>query len=100
MQGVTLTITPRLAIAARRLAPATVGSLYRANVTTRGGVTPLRRWKKVVGQLPRGVRFNRAVGALIGTPRKTGRFSFAVEAVDALGVTAERTLVLVVRKRT
>jgi Putative Ig domain len=93
-QTLVLNVKAKLAIATKRLAPATVGKEYKAQILTSGGVLPLKRLKIVSGKLPVGVRFNRTLGALVGSPRVAGTFTITVEAVDSLGSVATRTLVL------
>jgi hypothetical protein len=90
----TLTIAPRLAIAAARLAAATVGHTYSAKLRSSGGVAPLA-WSAT--GLPKGVRLNAKTGALIGTPRAAGSYRIRVTATDSLGAKATRTFVLKVR---
>ena len=70
-----------------------VGRLYRAKVATSGGIAP-RKWKIKRGPLPRGIRFDRTLGVLSGTPARPGRYRVTFEATDALKVTASKTLVI------
>jgi large repetitive protein len=93
-QTLVLNVRAKLAIATKRLATATVGKAYRAKILTSGGVPPLKRLKIVSGKLPVGVRFDRTLGALVGSPRVAGTFTITVEAVDSLGSVATQTLVL------
>ena len=76
------------------LRPAKVGKLYGAKVRTAGGVEPTS-WR-VSGRLPRGIRFDRTVGTLSGTPKKAGRYRVTFEATDALGVVSKKTLTIIV----
>jgi hypothetical protein len=89
-----LAVAPKLAIKTLRLKAATFGTAYRSQLATAGGVRPLK-WK-LSGKLPRGLHFAKSLGALVGTPRRTGTFRVSVEARDALGAKAKRTLVLLV----
>jgi large repetitive protein len=87
-----LTVAPRLAIATARLTGATVGRRYAATLKTQGGVSPVR-WRIARGALPRGLRFD-ATGKITGTARAVGRRSVTIQATDALGATATKTLVV------
>jgi large repetitive protein len=89
----TLAVAEQLAISTAQLKPAKLGSAYQARVATAGGVQPFR-WKVVGGALPTGVRFATRTGTVAGTPRRSGRFGLTVEARDALGAKARKTLVL------
>jgi hypothetical protein len=93
-----ITVAPKLAIATARLLATRVGVPYRARVRTSGGVRPLRLGV-VAGRFPTGVRLNAVTGLLSGRPRKAGSFRITIEARDAVGATAVRTLVLTVRAR-
>jgi large repetitive protein len=90
-----LTIAPKLTLKTLRLKAARVGRSYQARLTTAGGVRPLN-WR-ASGKLPPGVRFVKSLGALTGTPRRTGTFRITVQARDALGARSQKTLALVVR---
>ena len=92
---VALRVAPRLAIKTSRLTAANVGVGYRATLATVGGVGPLR-WSVVRGRLPANVRLSQSLGALAGTPSRAGTYRVTVQARDALGAKAQRTLVLVV----
>jgi large repetitive protein len=91
----TLVVAAKLAITTLKLKPAKVRTAYRATITTLGGVAPAT-WS-VRGKLPAGVTFGKKLHLLIGTPRKKGTYRLTVQAVDALGVTAQKTLTLVVK---
>jgi len=88
-------IAAKLSISTLLLRPAKVGFYYQAKLATAGGVLP-RTWRVLRGPLPRGIRFDRSVGALYGIPRRPGRFRVTFEATDALGVKAKKSLLLVV----
>jgi hypothetical protein len=91
---VTLDVKAKLAIATKRLRQAKVGKAFRAKIVTSGGVLPLKRLKVVSGRFPIGIRLDRALGEIVGTPRLGGTFTITIEATDALGATARQTLVL------
>jgi hypothetical protein len=90
-----LRIAARLAVMTRGLPVGSVGAGYRARLASRGGVAP-RRWRLVIGALPRGVRLDAATGTLVGTPLDAGLFRFTVEARDRLGARSRKTLGLTV----
>jgi hypothetical protein len=90
-----IVVAEKLAVATLVLRPGKVGKLYGAKLKTLGGVRPTT-WRAVRGQLPRGVRFERLTGTLFGTPKKAGRYRVTFEATDALGITASKTLRILV----
>ena len=87
-----LRVAAKLTIKTSRLRIATSA---HAKLATRGGVLPLR-WKVVRGKLPAGVALSAKRGTLTGTARRSGSFRVTVQARDALGAKAQKTLVLVV----
>ena len=89
----TVLVAPRLAISSLLLRPAKAGKLYRAKLATTGGLLP-KKWKVKSGRLPRGIRFDRTLGVLSGTPTRPGRYRVTFEATDALKVKALKTLVI------
>jgi hypothetical protein len=86
-------VASRLAVSTLKLRPGKVGRLYRAKLATTGGI-PLKKWKIKTGPLPRGIRFDRTLGLLSGTPTRPGRYRVTFEATDALKVTSTKTLVI------
>jgi hypothetical protein len=84
-------VAPRLTVSTVALRPAKVGRLYRARVAAAGGVAP-KAWKIVRGPLPRGIRFDRKLGLLSGTPTKAGRYRVRFQVTDGLRVVAVKTL--------
>ena len=86
-------VASRLTVSTLKLRTGKVGKLYRAKVATSGGVAP-RKWRIKRGPLPRGIRFDRTLGLLSGTPTRPGRYRVAFEATDALEVKASKTLVI------
>jgi hypothetical protein len=86
-------VASRLAISTTKLRTGKVGRLYRSKVATSGGIAP-KKWKIKRGPLPRGIRFDRTLGLLSGTPTRPGRYRVTFEATDALKVTASKTLVV------
>lgn len=90
-----LVVAAKLAIGKLKLRPAKVGRAYRVKVAKVGGVAPTT-WT-VRGKLPKGLKFSPTLGLFLGTPTQAGTFRVTVQAVDALGARAQRTLTLVVR---
>jgi hypothetical protein len=90
-----VSVTTRLAITTAVLRPAKIGKAYAAKLRTAGGVKPTA-WRISAGKLPRGIRFDRALGALAGVANKAGRYRVTFEATDSLGVTALKTLAITV----
>jgi large repetitive protein len=90
-----IVVAEKLAISTLLLRPGKVGKLYAAKLKTLGGVKPAT-WRIVRGPLPRGVRFDRALGQLFGTPKRPGRYRVTFEATDTLGVTAKKTLLIAI----
>ena len=88
-------IAQKLAISTTLFRPARQGFYYQAKLNTVGGVLP-RTWRIVRGPLPRGIRFDRSAGLLFGIPTRPGRYRVTFEATDALGVTAKKTLAVLV----
>jgi hypothetical protein len=91
-----LVVAQRLRILAGPLRLGRVGRLYRAKLRTSGGVAPFR-WRVVAGKLPPGVRLDRTLGVLQGTPKKPGRTRVVIEARDAFRVVAKRGFRITVR---
>jgi hypothetical protein len=90
------------------LKSARIGKLYRSGLVTVGGVSPVT-WTMLGGKLPRGIHFQKKLGVFVGTPapslfhRRAKRvrsmtFRVTVRATDALGVSAQKTVVLVVNR--
>jgi hypothetical protein len=92
----TISVAPRLAVETSRVPAARVGRPYRAKLTARGGVSP-KVWRVTRGRLPRGVRFDTALGVLTGVAERAGKHRVTVAVEDALGLKAARTFTVVVR---
>lgn len=83
--SVSITVSPAtlvLAPAAGALPAATVGSVYRQNVSASGGVSPYRF---SAAGLPAGLTLDPVSGSLFGTPTATGSGSFSISVTDANG---------------
>jgi hypothetical protein len=90
-----IVVAEKLSISTLLLRPGKVGKLYTAKLKTLGGVKPTS-WRLFRGPLPKGIRFDRFLGTLSGTPKKAGRYRVTFEATDALGVVSKRTLSVIV----
>jgi large repetitive protein len=90
-----LLVAQRLTVTTLALRSGKVGRLYRAKVAAAGGVSP-KVWKLVKGPLPRGIRFDRTLGVLSGTPTKAGSYRLTFQITDGLKVVAVKTLRLTV----
>jgi len=90
-----IVVAEKLSIATLVLRPGKVGKLYAAKLKTFGGVKPAS-WRLFRGPLPRGIRFDRTLGVLTGTPKQAGRYRVTFQATDALGVVSKKTLTIFV----
>lgn len=86
-----LTVAAKLAIATKKLKPATQDKKYRALIVATNGVSP--KTYKLRGKVP-GLNFGPRNGVLFGKPTKAGTFRLTVEVTDRLGAKAKTTLVL------
>jgi large repetitive protein len=84
-------VAARLAVSTLLLKPGKVGKLYRSRVAATGGVLP-KAWRITGGKLPKGVRFDRKLALLSGTPTKAGRYRMTFQVTDGLKVVATKTL--------
>jgi hypothetical protein len=84
-------VASRLAVSTLLLKPGKVGKLYRSRVVSTGGVLP-KAWRITAGKLPKGVKFDRKLGTLRGTPAKAGRYRLTFQVSDGLKVVAKKTL--------
>jgi hypothetical protein len=91
--SVRFTVARGLVITTKSLRSATVGSAYRARLTVRWGVPPVR-WSIVRGQLPAGLALNARTGTIAGTARVAGSGRVTIRAKDAAGGISRRTLVV------
>ncbi|HEY7381720.1 MAG TPA: Ig domain-containing protein [Gaiella sp.] len=85
-------IAPRLTITTKAL-ETRAGSAFDTGLRASGGTTT-RVWRVASGTLPRGVRLDRATGALEGTPRRSGIFRVTFRVTDGLGGSATKRVVL------
>jgi large repetitive protein len=91
-----LTVKRTLTFKTLKLRRTRVGFLYTAKVTTLGGVAPMQ-WAISSGKLPRGFHLDKQLGVLSGRTQRAGTYRFSLLVADALGVTATKTFVLVVK---
>lgn len=87
-----LSVIDGVAVTTTSLPGAVVGSAYAASLEA-AGVAPLA-WAITAGTLPAGLSLQGEV--IAGTPTAAGSSTFTVQATDALGRTATRSLTLVV----
>jgi hypothetical protein len=88
-------VAARLAVGTVALKPGKVGRLYRARLLSTGGV-PAKTWKRFAGKLPKGLRLDRTLGTLSGTPTRAGSYRVTFQVTDGLRVVAKKTLRIVV----
>ena len=93
-EDVTLVVASKLAVKTSKLKSAHAGVAYRSKILTSGGAGPFT-WR-VAGKLPAGFRLGKT-GLLFGTPTKAGVYRATVTVVDSLGVSAKKSLTLVVK---
>ncbi len=86
-----------IAITTKTLPTARVGRRYSIQLSTRGGVLPVR-WKRAAGVLPAGLAL-RPSGMLEGVPRAVGRRPITLRATDVQGRSVTRRFLLSVAAR-
>ena len=82
-------VNPYLTITTTSLPSATIGSAYSAPLTASNGNPPYK-WKLVSGsgRLPRGLKLNKAIGVISGTPTKRSTTAtFTVDVFDTKSAT-------------
>ncbi len=82
--------TPELSITTANLPDGTVGASYSAALAVTGGSPPYT-WSLAAGQLPGGLALSSS-GTITGSPTAAGSYSFTVQAADADGLKASRSL--------
>ncbi len=87
-----LSVAAKLAIVTKKLKAAKEGKRYSARIVTTNGVSP--KTYKLLGKVPRGLKFSTRTGVLSGKPTKAGAFRLTFEVTDRLGAKAKTTLVL------
>jgi len=93
-QQLSLTVAAALGLTTTSLPGGQVAIDYFTQLLSSGGVGPYA-WAVSSGSLPAGVTLNPSTGALSGSPTAAGTSTFTVRVTDALGVTASRSLSLV-----
>lgn len=87
---------PTLKAVTPTLPSAAVATAYAANLVASGGVPPYT-WSITSGQLPSGLRFDAASGAIAGVPILATTSSFTVQVMDSIGSTpASQNLLITV----
>jgi uncharacterized protein (TIGR03437 family) len=84
-----------LSVPGGTLTGASAGTPYSYNVTANGG-TPPYKWTLVGGSVPDGGVTLSGTGAITGTPKTPGTYSFTAQATDAAGATSLGTFSLTV----
>jgi hypothetical protein len=90
-----LRIRSPTAIVTSSLAAGTAGRSYSALLKANGGVKGYT-WSQVGGTLPPGMSFDAATGRISGVPASPGSASLTFQVTDALGGTAQKTLMLMI----
>ncbi len=93
----TLTIgsEARMTIRPGSLPDGTIGVAYAQSFSAAGGTAPYR-YSVSSGALPSGLGFDGATGAVAGTPRTAGQYTFTVRATDAPGRQATVTVTVTI----
>jgi hypothetical protein len=89
-------VAAKLSIKTTALKIGKVGRAYTFKLKTLGGALPVK-WTILRGTLPKGLHFGKKLGVFLGKPKQEGTYRVTVEAVDAYGIKAHKTLVLVVK---
>jgi hypothetical protein len=94
---VTVVVAAKLSVVKKALPVVKIGKLYKARLTTSGGVTP-QKWTILGGRpgfLPAGIKFNAKTGGFSGIAKgKAGLYRLRVQVTDKLGVKASLPVVL------
>ena len=72
-----------------------VGAAYSTTLVVTGGTSPYT-WTVASGTLPPGLSLTSGTGLLSGTPTTAGSYTFAVQVSDASGVTATKSVTVVI----
>src|SRR5271156_2672908 len=93
---ISVAAAPTLKAVTPTLPSASVATAYAANLVASGGVPPYA-WSITSGQLPSGLRFDAASGAIAGVPILVTSSSFTVQVTDSIGSTpASQNLLIAV----
>ena len=96
---VTIQRASRLAVATSSLGGAVVNTAYDANLSASGG-TPPYVWTISGGSLAPGIQLQPTTGALAGTTRQPGEYSFTAKVTDAASNSATQSFTLPVSAAT
>jgi len=91
----TITVSQGLSIQTGPLPSGTVGIAYSTTFSASGG-TPPYRFRVAGALLPDGLQLDPASGRISGTPARSGRFVFTIEAADSGNRTASAEFTIVV----
>jgi subtilisin family serine protease len=75
-------IVPAPSILTNSLPSGLLNTSYSQTLQASGGVPPYN-WSIYSGSLPEGLSLNSSAGKMLGTPSKTGTYSFMIKATDA-----------------
>ena len=78
----TMSVIPKLSVAASAAPAGVVGTSYTATLTIAGGVAPYTASIQS-GTLPQGLTLNTATGAITGTPQSSGTFNLTLAIGDS-----------------
>jgi len=88
----------KLVIGTDSLPPATTGTVYAADLSALGGLSPYS-WRLASGTLPAGLTFSSS-GVLTGTPSRPGSFAFVASVSDSSNQQATQSYSLTVAGNT
>jgi len=94
-QALSILIYSAISVTTTALSDGTVGAAYSHGLSASGGKTPYT-WSIAMGTLPAGLTLNATTGVISGTPTTAGTSNFTVQATDANGAVATRSLSIVI----
>jgi DNA-binding beta-propeller fold protein YncE len=84
---------PPLVISTTSIPSGKAGERYSFYFSSFGGVSPYN-YSIISGSLPDGLRLNSSTGEIVGTPTKTGTYTFTIRVTDALGYTDDKSFTM------